>query len=244
MEDVFSDRCRWTSGCVSAIWAQKEDRNRLNILLTEIDWEASSDRWRWRSFSGIWCSRSSSDQWRWFQWEMLDLMLGNLNAGSDAGKRLRSSVGLSDCGKPRAVSVLHSESVTSCETLFFVQLLFTWSREVFLCCFLLGLKSVDAVCSDIFSFFREVLFSRRGWGVKKRAGARSYSINTLCSLGRLCCLCFCCLCLCCLCLCCLCLCCQLSKRKLTLLHPKVRELKQKSTKYKTIHFVPARSSWE
>ena len=93
-------------------------------------------------------------------------------------------------------------------------------------------------------FFREVLFSRRGWGVKKRAGARSYSINTLCSLGRLCCLCFCCLCLCCLCLCCLCLCCQLSKRKLTLLHPKVRELKQKSTKYKTIHFVPARSSWE
>ena len=42
------------------------------------------------------------------------------DAGSDhAGKRLRSSVELSDCGKPRAVSVLHSESVTSCETLFF-----------------------------------------------------------------------------------------------------------------------------
>ena len=71
--------------------------------------------------------------------EMLDLMLGK---GCDL---------LSDCGKPRAVSVLHSESVTSCETLFFVQLLFTWSREVFMC-FLLGLKSVDAVCSDIFSF--------------------------------------------------------------------------------------------
>ena len=208
MEDVFSDRCRWTSGCVSAIWAQKEllqDRNRLYILLTEIDWEASSDRWRWRSFSGIWCSRSSSDQWRWFQWEMLDLMLGNLNAGSDAGKRLRSSVGLSDCGKPRAVSVLHSESVTSCETLFFVQLLFTWSREVFLCCFLLGLKSVDAVCSDIFSF-SEKCCSLGEAEVWKRELVRDLTQSTPCAAWAACAACAFAACVCAACACAACAC--------------------------------------